>query len=403
MQRNNHRRTTPHYLHPAYAFCGIWALILALYSAHLSYLLMYPTSTLIETEVPILGVFLLALAVTPLFPTRVKLPKAWSIDPSERTVERLDRRLKLLFRFWICASIVEIFFSRGIPIVWLFTGSSKTYMDFGLPTIHGFLNSLLLSIAITRLAMAIRFGRRSDYLYPLWTFIWAILVITRQMMIALLLEAAIVYCSFRVIRLKRMFTGIMSAGLFVWLFGVLGDLRSGASAFLVLAQPTESYPVWLPSGLLWFYVYLTTPVNNLLYTFQVSRPAYDPTFAITLSQLFPTVLRTMIFRRDDLNAVNGTLVTAAFNVSTAFAGPYQDYGMLGILLFTAIIGLGVGLYWRKRSFRDKLCYAVLCQCLMLTVFFNLFVYLPVITQIPWIYLFFAGMRGDVLYEARKQR
>ena len=215
-------------------------------------------------------------------------------------------------------------------------------------------------------------------------------------MMVFLLEAAVIYCTYRAVKVKRIVSAFLSLFVLVYLFGVIGDLRSGAASFLALAQPTSSYPEWLPSGVLWFYMYLSTPVNNLLYTFHTTQPLYDWRFPNTLSQLLPSIIRKMFFSSAELGRVNGDLVTQSFNVSTAFAGPFQDFGLYGVLLVSFFMSVVSGMYWRKRSFRDRLCYAVLCQSLLMTVFYDHFLLLPVITQLIWLYIFFYRTEGDIL-------
>jgi oligosaccharide repeat unit polymerase len=396
VRRGAARALYPFYLHPLIAFGGIWLLIWLLYSLHLSQLILYPGSNVLSFDGVLVTTFVAGGALAYLLPPRFRMPARWRLPNDTRTLELLDRRLKLWFRIWCGITVLEVIYSGGIPMLWLLTGNSKTYMDFGIPTIHGFMNSMLLAICLVRLSMALRYGRKEDLLLPAWAIFWSIIVITRQLMMVFLLEAAVAYCTYRRIQTRRALNAGLSLLGLVYIFGVLGDLRSGAEGFRALAQPTSTYPDWLPSGFLWFYMYLSTPINNLLYTFHTTQPLYDWQFPNTLSQLLPTVLRNVFFTADQLGTVNGDLVTSAFNVSTAFAGPFQDFGIAGVVLFVFFISLLSCLYWQKRTFRDRLCYAVLCQCLLLTVFYNHFVLLPVITQLIWIYIFFYRTEGDVL-------
>jgi len=356
---------------------------------------MYPGSEVLHFVGPLLAAAVAGSAFAYIIPCRFVMPVWWRLADSSRTVGLLDRRLKLWFTIWCVVTVVEIIYSRGIPIVWLFIGSSKTYMDFGIPTVHGFMNSLLQAICLVRFGMGLRFRRKKDFLYAAWAVFWSMMVVTRQLMMVFLIEAVVVYCTYRLIRVKRVIGALLSVPCLVYVFGVVGDLRTGAEQFRALAQPTSAYPDWLPSGVLWFYMYLSTPINNLIFTFHTTQPLYDWRFPNTLSELLPTVLRTMLFSANTLAASNGDLITQAFNVSTAFAGPFEDFGRIGVLLSSFMMSVLGGLYWRKHTFRDRLCYAVLCQCLVLTVFFNHFVMLPVITQLIWIYIFFYRTEGDV--------
>lgn len=393
--RSATRPLYPIYLHPLLAFGSIWLVVWFLYALRLSALIMYPGSEVLHFVEALLATAVAGSAFAYIIPRCLLMPVRWRLVGSTRSVALLDRRLKLWFKIWCVVTVVEIIYSRGIPTVWLFTGSAKTYMDFGIPTVHGFMNSMLQAICLVRLGMALRFGRKKDFLYPAWAVFWSMIVITRQLMMVFLLEAVVVYCTYRLIRFKRVVGALLSVLCLVYVFGMVGDLRTGADQFRALAQPTSAYPDWLPSGFLWFYMYLTTPINNLLYTFHTTQPLYDWRFPNTLSELLPTVLRRMLFSANELAARNGDLITEAFNVSTAFAGPFEDFGRIGVLLSSFMMSMLGGLYWRKHTFRDRLCYAVLCQCLVLTVFFNHFVLLPVITQLIWIYIFFYRTEGDV--------
>jgi oligosaccharide repeat unit polymerase len=393
--RSAARPLYPIYLHPLLAFGSIWLIVWALYALRLSELIMYPGSEVLHFVEPLLATAIAGSALAYIIPRRFLMPVRWPLVGSARTVALLDRRLKLWFKIWCVVTVIEIIYSKGIPIIWLFTGSGKTYMDFGIPTVHGFMNSLLQAICLVRFGMGLRFGRKKDFLYPVSAIFWSMIVITRQLMMVFLIEAVVVYCTYRPIRIKRILGALLGVLCLVYVFGVVGDLRTGADQFRALAQPTSAYPDWLPSGFLWFYMYLSTPINNLLYTFHTTQPLYDWRFPNTLSGLLPTVLRKMLFSANDLAASNGELITQAFNVSTAFAGPFEDFGRIGVLLSSFMMNMLGALYWRKHTFRDRLCYAVLCQCLILTVFFNHFVMLPVITQLIWIYVFFYRTEGDV--------
>lgn len=379
-----------------FAFGVIWLLICFLYSLRLSGLILYSGRDVIHLVEGLLIVFFFGSLLSYLLPVRFIMPADWRVSTNQRTEQVLDQRLCIWFRIWCGITFLEILYSGGTPSLWLITGNPKTYMDFGIPTIHGFMNSMLLAICLVRMGMAIRFGRRKDFLYPLWAVFWSIIVITRQLMMVFLLEAAVIYCTYRAVKVKRIVSALLGLLVLVYLFGVIGDLRSGAASFLALAQPTSSYPEWLPSGVLWFYMYLSTPVNNLLYTFHTTQPLYDWRFPNTLSQLLPSIIRKMFFSSAELGRVNGDLVTQSFNVSTAFAGPFQDFGLYGVLLISFLMSVLSGIYWRKRTFRDRLCYAVLCQSLLMTVFYDHFLLLPVITQLIWLYIFFYRTEGDIL-------
>lgn len=386
-------RRPPVILHPLVIFSVVWLGVISLYSLHLSKLLLYSTY---ETSRIVLSIWApFALAVLVYVPVREVLAAKYPLRHSIEAVNLLilDRRLVIAFRVWIAITIVEIVISGGIPIVWLALGSSKTYQDFGVPSLHGLVNSLLLTISLCRFALFLLTSDRRHLRVPAFILLWSILVVTRNMMLVALIQFLILFIRIRPIRIRTVFSVVASLASFVLLFGIIGDYRSGSSDLIrQWAQPTDTYPEWLPSGLLWAYIYASTPINNLVYTVNVATPLDDITFPNTASLLFPSVLRTMIYGDKLGDAESGQLVDATFNVSTAYIGPYQDFGIAGIMLFSVATSFACLHFWYHNDLKSVLIYAVLGQCLVLSLFWNQFFALPILAQVFWLQIFFRRRR-----------
>jgi hypothetical protein len=287
---------------------------------------------------------------------------------------------------------MEIVVSGGVPLLWALNGTPKTYFDFGIPSIHGFLNSLIQAIAIIRIAMYLKTKQRRFLLVPALAILWSVVVLTRNMMIVILLEACVMWLSvnrLRIVNIMRLASAVL---LLIFAFGIIGDTRNSNLDIRAVGQATQKFPEWLPSGTLWVYLYVTTPINNLVHTIQSKVPSNDALFPDTTSSLFPSVLRTVIYGSSASDAYEGDLVNSSFNVSTGYISPFQDYGHEGMLLYGVGIAIVCSVYWRRRSVRDTLIYSVLAQCLVLSIFFNHFFYLPIICQIVWIALVFSRRR-----------
>lgn len=320
-------------------------------------------------------------------------------DDAELAV--LIKRLNKWLLFWGLMSFVEIIASGGLPLFWLVSGSSKTYFDFGIKSIHGLLNSLLLATGLCYTGLYAKFGKRKYLFGFAGILVWAVLAVTRAMIIVNLLQSFIIFALYRGISAKFA-VKLVALGLLVVIgFGAIGDLRTGSTTFRDLAEPTQTYPKWLPSGDLWVYIYLTTPLNNLIYTADSVTPIDDPFFPNTAAPLFPTVVRSLIYSDTFAESISADLVNSAFNVSTAYVGPYLDYGSIGIAALSVFIGLLTAIYWKRNNLRDAIIYAVLGGCLIITVFSNNFFSLPVISQLFWIYLFFhKGTRRNAVASER---
>jgi hypothetical protein len=100
------------------------------------------------------------------------------------------------------------------------------------------------------------------------------------------------------------------------------------------------------------------------------------------------VVRQLLYGSELGTALDGQLVNNAFNASTAYIGPYQDYGYLGVVLFSSIISFVCQKYWFSSGLKGGLKFAVVTQCLILTLFYNHLFALPIIFQLVWFEAFF---------------
>jgi oligosaccharide repeat unit polymerase len=314
-------------------------------------------------------------------------PLSFRLDFRLQTV-KLTKWLRIAFIVWAILTLIEVVVSGGVPLLWLIQGSSKTYFDFGIASVHGLLNSLILAIGLTEFAIFAITGKRKHLWMPAFVLVWSLIAVTRNMLIVILIECAIVWAMTRGIGWKTLAKASLSFLALILVFGYIGDLRTGGETFRQLAEPSPNYPEWLPSGVLWVYIYVGTPINNMVNTVQSTAPLNSPLFPNATSLLFPSVIREVIYNPTTISdALSGDLVSDAFNVSTAYVGAFQDFGMAGVAGFSIVLGWLSAHFWRDRSLRGSLIYAVMGQCLIVSIFFNHLFYLPVITQVIWLYMF----------------
>ena len=372
-------------LHPLAVITGIWGLLLGLYALHLSELLLFPFVDLIPIALAIWSPFAIVAVGCTLWRPRA-LRQGYRLTAfSQAQLAVIEKRLGLLFGFWLAAAIFETFASRGVPIVWLFTNPAKTYKDYGVPSLHGLVISLLLALTLSSVGLYLSSGERRHLRLLLYSIVWWIVSVARGPLLSSLAECSVLWLCIRPVNMKTIGRMTAYGVLVVLAFGWVGDLRTGADKFRELARPSANYPQWLPSGVLWAYIYVTTPLNNLVYQSLSEEPEENPLLPHTLWQVFPTVVRDYVYK--DVRGED--LVDAVVsNVSTAYAGPLHDFGLPGVFLFSTVAALLCQWYWYKPDLRSVLAFAVLAQCLVFSVFFDLFLSLPVITQLGWIALIF---------------
>ncbi len=363
-----------------------------LYAMHLSELLVFKTGDVARMVWWIIFPFVIAnlifnafYALSPKTPTRFV---GKDID-DEAYLERVERRISWWFKCWIALTTVEVVFSGGVPIVWLLLGSSKVYEEFGLPFIHVFVSSLLAVLALAQLGLYLLRGDRRRLFIPIFQVLWAVVIISRGAIVVALIQGVVLWLCLKgasTRTLRRVAVIFIAA---ILSFGYIGDARSGATEFRNLAQPSANYPEWLPSGVLWVYVYVTSPLGNLINTSFHSNPAYDVLFRRTTFLLFPTPIRHALYGKDSDLGGGADLIQENLKVSSAYIDPFNDYGYTGIACFSLLISILSAYFWRKRrKFRDQLLYSIMAQCLILTIFWNFLFYNPFLGQFFWIYLLF---------------
>jgi len=387
-------------LHPAVVALLIWAMVSLLYSLHLSSLLLFSTNEVIQTALlivgPIIAGSLIYVGINALRSPAAKVREFHR----ELGLPEIERRVQQSMRLWMLLAVVETIVSGGVPLIWILTGNGKSDFDYGIPSVHGMVDALLLALSTASFALYLYTHKRRHLRIPVFAIVWSIIVVSRGTVFVLLLESGIVYLRLQKIQKKTVVSLIVVTLLFLIVFGFIGDLRVGQEAFRTLAQPTEAYPAWAPSGLLWAYIYATTPINNLILTMHTIRPSFNILFPNTISTLFPSTLRTLIYGADwASSAVSGALVTEALNVSTAYAGPFQDMGVFGMTAFGLYAGILCARYWYRPGFWNVLVFTVFTEALVLSLFFNEFFSLPILGQFVWFYYFTARKKKNKLLVA----
>ena len=393
--------------HPLSLFLGVWGMTFLLFSLHLSEWLDFSTADVVRSMAWICLPFVLAVVFfTVFYDLSPKMRSGVQRDIEDpEYLGRVERSMDRWFYCWIALTVVEVGFSGGLPIIWLLTGSPKLYFEFGLPVIHVLVWTLLAVLAIGKLGLYLLYGNRRRLFIPAFQIFWGIIIVSRGLIMGALVQAAILWLCLRPVRLKTIFRGVAVSVLIVLMFGYMGDIRSGASSFRDLARPTNNYPQWLPSGVLWVYIYATSPLANLVHTTITTKPADDPFFSRTILFMVPTPLRNAIYGNEFFKdqEAGGDLITPALTVSSAYVGPYLDEGFFGMGCYSALLGVISAYCWRRRGgFRGKLRYVIIGQCLVFSIFWNFLFYNPLLGQVFWIYLIFARKQLTVGIHRRRR-
>lgn len=332
---------------PILIFVCIWLFVLFIYSKRYSLVLtpLY-NSTIIYILLTCLS-FVLSYYVAILFFKGGRNLENSTFSQNINTQARLNKVLAI----WGALTLLEITYFKGLPLLAILGlgGDSGAYTEWGIPSLHGFLNAMIILLSNYFFYFFIKTKNKKYIYYFLLCICWPLILITRQMLMSMIIQAAFIYILTKKVKTKSILILLFVSFLVVYIFGVVGDLRSGGDAFIDLVQPSNEYPSWLPSGFLWVYVYMVSPLNNV--NFNLLRyPDFNLDLTPLISPLFPSFIRGKIFTSS--SQFNFQLVNDNLNVSTMFPTYLSSFGYFGSLVFYFILGFIISLAYLKYNTKN---------------------------------------------------
>jgi oligosaccharide repeat unit polymerase len=280
---------------------------------------------------------------------------------------------------YILSQLFQMAYFKGFPLLFLLKGSREVnYVNFGIHSLQGFANAIYL-VAITALFILFLQEKKKSALF-LWIIlsIFPILLVTRQLIISGFLQILVVALFMR----PKLFLRFIAFFLAVLLlFIVLGNYRTGLKHLTDILEPHASIPKNL-YPFLWIYAYVVTPFNNLNAVIDKITPLNSP--ILELSRLFPSFLRSYLPSIDP-KTTGFALVHKNLTVSTFYQYSVIDFGRVWATLLMSFLQLLLVTRFRKAHktllAEDVIEYAVFYMMTFLSIFSNLFFFLPVVFQI----------------------
>lgn len=371
------------FLNPVFIYSSIWLAVIYLYSFYLSNILeplnSYTITLVVGTSI---GVFL-GWMMESLFYKGCFAKFSLNKNNFREYIQRsyISKRLKFLWILLCIGIFFEIFYFNGAPGLGLIgIGPEIIYTDYGIPGLHGVLNSIFYACCLIQFTKLL-LGLSKSYI-PLLiiSLIYPIVGMSRQVLISLLIQYFFVYISIKPLSFRNIIMLFGMASLSFLVFGYLGDIRSGRDNIISLSQPSFNYPEWLPSAFIWVYLYITTPLNNVNHNIDIS-PNYFPWE--TIGTLIPSFVRGEFMSLMGARNNEWELVTNSFNVSSLLQAFIIDFGILGSIIFSLFFGCFCGYLLRKskNSLGAFFTLIVILHGISLSFFANLLFHLVFIFEI----------------------
>ena len=306
----------------------------------------------------------------------------------------IDKKIAIGRLIVLIVFIIEIIYSDGVPLVWKLRHVNKTYFDFGITSLTGAWYGLMICLG----AYSFFTKSKDKYLYLLI----GVLILSRQLLISLVLEGVICFIINKSINIKKKIITILIVMIVGFLgFNFLGNIRSGSDEMDMVFNPKPVYKE-LPSSIKWTYSYMTFSVSNFNNLVSMTDGGENKGVS-SLKEVLPNVIANRINFKEKFT--RNFLIIINYNVSTAFATIYIDFGLVGVGVFSLILGIiGLLLYTfneQESSARSGLLYAVYLHNIVFLFFINMFFYLPIIIQFLYIIIIFSEKKKVTVMEKIK--
>lgn len=374
------RRDFSFLLNPAVVYSGTWtAAVLCLYAGWAN-TMTPPTRAFLVLVAGNIALSFAAYQIARMF-KRLAVPIRRVDGPKpDRLVDStvLLRYADLAFAVWALGSAVNIYASRGLPILWLLSGDSRTYSDFGVPTLSGIAaaSGLFATLCYFLIQLTSRTGKR--WWAILSIFLYTVGVINRGLIVWMFVEMLAVYLQIGRLTGRRVIRGAAVLVVLVLLFGQLGEMRMnmGPQYMLKATSTEEGYSLFrhLPTGAWWTYSYATVGAVNVNAALGNVTPLGYPYWSVLT--LFPTVVRQVIYTHTTYEARYPlAMVNAMGNVFTMYGGYIADFGIPGCFVITFVFQLLAAHYFIAARNGDPLAivaYSVMFQVIVVSLFTDSF-------------------------------
>ena len=330
-----------------YIYSFLWSSVLFLYSLGWSDLC-------VPLDKGLLAFFVITIVVSLIIGVLFKENFCFS------KMDKYPDRSNILTLVIIFLSLVEYLVCAQIPLFSILT-KSRSYTSFtGIPTFHTVLSTFASFYAQYIFYLFVCFPEKRKKLFLEYLSIITVVFLFQfnrgQLLINLYISVALLLSSLkRKIGLKHIVALIFGTVIVLYVFGGLGNLRSGFgwndSWYIeYIGKYNSNYPSWLPKQFMWSYSYITSPLANLNYN--ITSNNTNDSFIGTLISLVPDFICKRLFPA--YASQTPQLMVPYFNVTAAFGKAYLwgDYAGMIMYYIMLIIGQITVLY----IFKIKDCY-----------------------------------------------
>ena len=298
------------------------------------------------------------------------------IKKDKINIDYYTKIAKFNLKLWSFLFLFEIIQQKGFPLLWLFNGDPREYFDFGIPSLHGFIQAFYLVSA--NLFFYLGKYKKSYYLISFFHFMMPLMIISRALILFTLVSLLINYLININLDLKKSFKILIALFGFLFVFNFVGNNRNGEivkdlalNNYYDMAddsiERSDFNDIMLP-----IYIYTTVGINNINYNL-INNHNPKFTFEQSYSGLIPSFIRNVIFSDVKYEDKYGLkLAINSFNVFTCFGPYFYDFGFLGVAWHSLFLGIIASRYRinRIRNLFDTISFSAISFVILASPFWD---------------------------------
>lgn len=274
--------------------------------------------------------------------------------------------------------ILAIVYSSGFPLYWIFTNDTKTYAQYGIPTISG-LGNMIRAFGLVGSLILYLYGTKAQKRTGLYSAIYFLFTaffveLSRGNGSVMIAHAIGFYFLIKKISLKNTLSTALAILVFIPFFSFLQILRYGDFELERANEQLLNVGIYDTSVSNLFLtpliLYTSTPIMNMDLNLQ-RAPDFKFSPDASIETLVPTFVRDIIYTRRDYINDCGDLISCAYNTTSFLTPLIKDFGRYGALFF-AILILMISSFIYSKAREGSLYYILLWPPVFMSLIFSSF-------------------------------
>jgi len=289
--------------------------------------------------------------------------------------------------------LIEFLYYKDIPLLSSLTGvSGVSYMDFGIPLLHGILISFNSFLIAHSFAVYMSTKKRKVLIYNLLLYLPALLIINRSIIVFGVLTSVIIYLYYvKKVRFKSQIKLFVLGLIGLFLFGAIGNLRSGGDYIYTQSKATPDFmESSIPKEYYWTYLYVASPLANFQNT--VNKKVVDSYYfkGFLFYENLPKIISKNLGEPLGVEKRDLVRIVPWLTVGTTYARSFSYIGWSGpylLFLSSLLIYLMVIFLVPKNSNYHVTTIAILSVIILLNIFTNMLIVTGISFQLVYCIIF----------------